>query len=325
LPNAIKYSASAQTLALKKGNFWIGTGDVGKGPTSTTDYYNGITPPSGGYTIYLNKASGGPSIYCPANDAALISLTNSIAGASYTTAAQCLTYFATQTDKMVFNIDYPAVITNGLVLNLDAGFTPSYPTTATTWYDVSSGGYNGTLINSPTFSSANSGSIVFDGVDDYVNLGTTDFGITRDFTISFWMDMTQTGVIQIFTKGYNVPYGIYIAKQSNNRLTCQISLTSGYGQTDTVTTSYSGIKNWAVVRNNTSLTWYVNGAQDNTTSLSSFDVSQSNSKEWRIASNYDTALGQFKGNMYNQLLYNRALTAAEVLQNYNATKSRFGL
>ena len=59
MPNSIKYSTSAQTLALKKGNYWIGTGDVGKGPTSTTDYYNGISP-SGGYTIYLNKASGGP-------------------------------------------------------------------------------------------------------------------------------------------------------------------------------------------------------------------------------------------------------------------------
>jgi hypothetical protein len=56
MPNAIKYNTSAETLALKKGNFWIGTGDVGKGPTSSTGFYNGITPPSGGYTIYLNKA-----------------------------------------------------------------------------------------------------------------------------------------------------------------------------------------------------------------------------------------------------------------------------
>ena len=78
MPNPIKYSTSAQTLALKKGNFWIGTGDVGKGPTSVTDYYNGITPPSGGYTIYLNKASGGPSIYTAANDSQLVSLTNTI-------------------------------------------------------------------------------------------------------------------------------------------------------------------------------------------------------------------------------------------------------
>ena len=106
MPNAIKNSTSAQTLALKKGNFWIGTGDVGKGPTSSTDYYNGITPPSGGYTIYLNRVSGGPSIYTVTSDAQLISLTNSIAGANYTTTNQCLVYYAGQTDKMCVNRDY---------------------------------------------------------------------------------------------------------------------------------------------------------------------------------------------------------------------------
>jgi hypothetical protein len=76
MPNAIKYNVSAETLALKKGNFWIGTGDVGKGPTSSTGFYNGITPPSGGYTIYLNKASGGPSIYTVTTEAQMVSLTN---------------------------------------------------------------------------------------------------------------------------------------------------------------------------------------------------------------------------------------------------------
>jgi hypothetical protein len=62
MPNPIKYNTSAETLVLKKGNFWIGTNDVGKGPTSTTGFYNGITPPSGGFTIYVNKA-GGPYTY----------------------------------------------------------------------------------------------------------------------------------------------------------------------------------------------------------------------------------------------------------------------
>jgi hypothetical protein len=127
MPNAIKYNVSAETLALKKGNFWIGTGDVGKGPTSSTGYYNGITPPSGGYTIYLNKASGGPSIYTVTSDAQLISLTNSIAGQSYTTVNECLVYFAGQTDRICVNRDYESIVTDGLVLNLDAGFTPSYP------------------------------------------------------------------------------------------------------------------------------------------------------------------------------------------------------
>jgi len=93
MSNPIKYSTGSETLALNKGNFYIGTGDVGKGPTSTTGYYNGITPPSGGYTIYLNKATGGPSIYTCTNDTELISLTNSIAGTSYTTANECLVYF----------------------------------------------------------------------------------------------------------------------------------------------------------------------------------------------------------------------------------------
>ena len=151
MPNSIKYSESAQTLALKKGNFYIGTGDVGKGPTSTTGYYNGITPPYGGYTIYLNKASQGPSIYTVGDDAGLISLTNRIAGADYTTAAQCLDYFAGQNDKIVFNADYPAVITNGLVLDLDAGFSPSYPISGTAWNDVSLGGNNCTLVNGITY------------------------------------------------------------------------------------------------------------------------------------------------------------------------------
>ena len=85
MPNAIKYSTSPQTLALKKGNFWIGTGDSDKGPTINTDYWNGISPVIDGYTIYLNKSSNGPSIYTAANSLELISLTNIIAGASYTT------------------------------------------------------------------------------------------------------------------------------------------------------------------------------------------------------------------------------------------------
>ena len=191
MPNSIKYSVSAQTLALKKGNFWIGTGDVGKGPTSTTDYWNGITPPAGGYTIYPNKASGGPSIYTAGNDAALISLSDRIAGQTFETAAAALAWFATQTDKMVFDIDYPAIVTNGLVFNVDAGFTPSYPTTGTTWYDVGSGGSNGTLTNGPSFNSNNGGFINFDGVDDYFEINQrvslTEFQYYDNFTIELWV------------------------------------------------------------------------------------------------------------------------------------------
>jgi hypothetical protein len=70
MPNAVNYNVSPQTQALKKGNFWIATGDVGKG----AGYWNGITPPSNGYTIYLNKSSNGPAIYTVSTEAQLTGL-----------------------------------------------------------------------------------------------------------------------------------------------------------------------------------------------------------------------------------------------------------
>ena len=60
MPNPIKYNSLTEDNALNIGNFWIGTGDVDKGPTSTTGYYNGITPPPNGYAIYVHKLNQGP-------------------------------------------------------------------------------------------------------------------------------------------------------------------------------------------------------------------------------------------------------------------------
>jgi len=55
MPNPIKYTTGTETLALKKGNFYIGTGDVGKGPSDVTGYYQGLSPSEGGYVIYMNR------------------------------------------------------------------------------------------------------------------------------------------------------------------------------------------------------------------------------------------------------------------------------
>jgi hypothetical protein len=67
---------------------------------------------------------------------------------------------------MAFNYS-PKIVTDGLVLYLDAANPKSYPGTGTAWNDISRGGNNGTLVNGPTFDSTNGGSIVFDGVNDY--------------------------------------------------------------------------------------------------------------------------------------------------------------
>ena len=328
MPNAIKYNTSAETLALKKGNFWIGTGDVGKGPTSNTGFYNGITPPTGGYTIYLNKASGGPSIYTVSTVSELTGLTSTIAGQSLTTSGACLNWFATQTDKMIFNIDYPAIVTDGLVLNLDAGFTPSYPTTATTWYDVSSGGNNGTLTNGPTYSTSNGGVIVFDGVDDTLSVpdnAVLDF--TVNLTSEVWINLNLYKDISIINakgngggqiKAYN-----YLFVGSNTSIAFRFS--DGINdQSSPVISKFilpEGIWGHVVgVLDTTAIRIYLNGVEIGTATTRTINPNPNNSPLYISGPTYS-----LNGKIAISRIYNRALTATEVLQNYNAQKGRFGL
>jgi hypothetical protein len=325
MANPIKYSTGSETLALKKGNFYIGTGDVGKGPTSSTGYYNGISPPTGGYTIYLNKETGGPSIYTASNDAQLISLTNSIAGQSYTTANECLVYFAGQTDKMVLNRNYEGIVTDGLVLNVDAGFTPSYPKNGTTWYDVS-GTNNGTLTNGPTFNSDNGGGIVFDGVDDYVKV---PINLTySQGTISCWVYPKSTGD-NFFVYTNNNPTSTYthqLGIRSSNKLYAYI-YDGGLKQfegTSTMNTNewYHCVFWW---KDNMAFGSYLNGVSQGSLSVGTAWKSGSNFWIGSNAGGPSGVNGFLNGEISNLQIYNRQLTSSEILQNYNAQKGRFGL
>jgi hypothetical protein len=327
MPNAIKYNVSAETLALKKGNFWIGTGDVSKGPTSSTGYYNGITPPTGGYTIYLNKANNGPSIYTVTSDAQLIALTNQIAGTTYTTISQCLTYYAGQTDKMVLNRNYEGIVTNGLILNLDAGFIPSYPIAGTTWYDISGGNNNATMYNGLTFNSG--GWMDFDGSDDYCGISYNS-GNMSDWstgqTIIIWEYHTfNDGSRRNF---WNQAYGgagtwtheggsvinYYYGNSGYNG--------NPYTSLQSLTTPTGGWNMLVTTRDPSQVKWYQNNINTGTMS-NPYGVLTSTTSDITIGNGYT---GQpWAGRMAIIQAYNRALTAAEISQNYNAQKSRFGL
>jgi hypothetical protein len=330
MPNAIKYNVSSETLALKKGNFYIGTGDVGKGPTSSTGYYNGITPPVGGYTIYLNKESSGPVIYVANNDSELISLTNKIAGTSYTTIGEALNYYNTQTDKMVLNIDYPAIVTNGLVFNLDAGFTPSYPTINTTWYDVSFGGNNGTLVNGPTFSSTNGGSIVFDGTNTYVAASFTNLGFDVPWTIGCWFNtsVTQSNNVGLF----NLSYFPELMMTTDGKVFLWNSIGPNAGTvtgypTILSTNSYNnGQWYYAVGSYNTGglAKLYINGTLINYASYTPDGVRAIYNGVY-LGSEFNNGPKIFNGKIASGIVYNRELSATEILQNFNAQKTRFGL
>jgi hypothetical protein len=227
---------------------------------------------------------------------------------------------------MAFNYS-PKIVTNGLVLYLDAANRYSYPGSGTTWSDISRGGNNGTLVNGPTYNSANGGSIVFDGVDDYQTGNISNLGLNANGT--FTVECTLK---------YNTNAGtqnpITLTGISNNSI--QIGLISGspiiwkYGGTTVLTYTLPAAGTTyriSVSVTPTTVAVYINGILNNTNNS---PVLQTGAITYLYNSAYST-LGTltpssyFNGNIYQTSIYNRALSATEVLQNYNATKTRFGL
>jgi len=134
--NNIQYSLSPENNSIRSGNFNIGINDANYSPTSSTGFWNGYPVPNGGYVIYQNKASNGPSIYTVDNDSELVHYAKQV-GFTGSTVEGALEWSTTQDDILIVNRNYEDIVTDGLVLNLDAGFTGSYPKTGTTWYDIS--------------------------------------------------------------------------------------------------------------------------------------------------------------------------------------------
>ena len=193
--NVIKSATTVSNGTIKKNNFLIGVNSsLEYGPTPTTGFWNGIVPPTSGYTVYAQKATQGPSVRVASNDSELITIAQQYGGTNINTIYDALDYFNGQSNNLVTNIDYPNIVTSGLTEILDSGFIPSYPRTGTTWNDLSGNVNNGTLVNNPTFSSANGGSIVFDGGDDFVSLPSqTAIFSNSSFTVSLWMYPTING------------------------------------------------------------------------------------------------------------------------------------
>ncbi len=324
MSNLIKYSTTAQTQALKTGDFWIATGDVLKGSTSTSGFWNGISPPTSGYTIYLNKASQGPSIYVPTSDSQLIDYTNRIGTQSFTSVTQCFNWYNTQSDKMVFNKDYPAIITSGIVSNMDATFLPSYSTSGVTWYDLSPTGNNATLTNGPTYSSSENGSIVFDGTNDYAVFTRPSTIVTSGaISIAIWVKWTTVGTtsstIQAlvdnnhsFNNGFVIQDRPDISKYLTFSVRPTVSNPNGV-----VSTFQVGNGRWH----------YIVGTNDLTTSrlyIDGYLNAAAAESGGIINAQPNVSVGYWQGgparylngNVKQVSLYNRALSSAEILQNF---------
>jgi hypothetical protein len=221
----------------------------------------------------------------------------------------------------------PRTITNGLVLALDAANRKSYPGSGTTWTDLSGRGNNGTLVNGVGYNSSNLGSLSFDGVNDYVDLTQTIQFNTGDFSISGWFRSNSGNTLfkQIWNSGYNggtpdLEIGVYAG---TNQLYLYIrppgvSITTTYAVDDNVW------RHFTFTKTPTSITLYVNGSLDNSISGTFTSDVDSAGVIPRIGNGLNNINNRpFKGNIAQVSIYNRALSAAEISQNYNALKSRY--
>jgi len=345
MPNAIKYKAGNLTGSLQKGNVALGiSGSLG--PTSTTGWYNGPNPPTSGlYQIIETAASGDPEVYSPQNDAELIRFARwkGATGANTGSAAAVLAWIGTQTNLMAANFQYESIVTDGLVLNLDAGFVGSYPTTASTWYDLSGNNNSGSLINGPTFNSANSGSIVFDGVDDYAVTTqdqTPNLNITSSITLETWLKSTAVANSQhgdgVNSKGLSsdgntgvyetlmVPSGEINYPFFRMRIG---SSTPTYSPTN-IPVNLNQIYHFVSTYDGSVMRIFINGVESGT-GLSTSGNIETNTQPLcigvRLIHRNFGGDSFFSGNIFTNRIYNRALSQSEITQNYNAQKGRFGL
>lgn len=326
MAHSIKYnSSSTETLCEKKGNWWATSSDVVKGPTSSTGFWSGITPPAGGYTIYQNKAANGPSIRTVASDAELITVTAQITGTVYATAADCLNYYAGQADLLVVNREPDGIVRNNLLMHHDAGQTASYPKTGTTLTDMVAASYPGTLTNGPTYDSADGGSIKFDGVNDHVTMSSSLAALcTADITAEAWFKMTSTSpdwvrVIGTGGNSGNRTFGLWYNTGSN------YILWQRYGAADPaiLITQALSLNTWyhfVATTSGNSHVLYLNNVQKGTATAAGPWASSSEN----VTLGYAGFHSPITGNISIARLYSKALTAAEVTQNWNAQKTRFG-
>jgi hypothetical protein len=226
------------------------------------------------------------------------------------------------------------IITDGLVLHLDAGNTSSYPGTGTDWFDLTSNNNDGVLINGPTFDSGNGGSISFDGVNDYVELNRSvdyDFNQNNSFTISGWFNINfaTSNAAYLGKWGTNSngsgSYLLWAGGGGNQKLRFSVGNNNSTAAS-TPTANYNiGVWNFfcGVYTSKSKLELFLNDTKVGET-IYTGNINNPNNVNLRL-SKADYGTSQFGGENGSVMLYNRALTEQEILQNYNATKGRFGL
>lgn len=224
------------------------------------------------------------------------------------------------------------IVKSGLVMYLDAGSTKSYVGSGTAWNDLSGNGNNGTLTNGPTFNTGSKGNILFDATDDTTNCGTSNIiNLNVSYSLQFWVKPSASTYTSAFASAnllnrYSNPDGIYMggssfsqdnltiySRNNSDSIAGWSSNLTGYLKQDV----WKHIALSAENRDATTLRMYcyLNGKLTNTIVVAKCPVQATT---LNIGQGFGGNIGMFLG-------YNKTLSVAEVLQNYNATKGRYNL
>lgn len=225
-------------------------------------------------------------------------------------------------------------VAGNLQTRLDASDASSYPGTGTTWFDISGNSRNATIVNNPSFTTNDGGAFEFTGTSNYMSLGNVAaLKPTSEITFSQWLNATdwaynngsdyRSGLSSTQGGGY----AIYILE---GKLVGYVRANGIYQKPEIVSNTLSGWHYVSVTFDGRYARLYVDGVERNVVDAGgSFSISYNVTNSIMIgaeASGSDTPETgrRWEGKIATTEIYDRALSAAEVLENYNATKSRFG-
>jgi len=245
----------------------------------------------------------------------------------------------------------PKIVTNGLILCLDAANKKSYSGSGTVFSDLTNNGYNGTLVNTPTFSLSNGGFFSLNGTNNRIDLSsafnTFGAGLGNGFTTSFWLKTTTQTNSRLFgtiNTGNNLIWVISFNRGVGFRDNASIGATQFYIRSQTsnlflvgyiLTNIYDGMWHNLVWQCTAPVTTNYNIYVDGNIVPITYNNTDRQAPDTFANFNYPLAIGAENArgvlqnygafDMAQALFYNRGLNSVEILQNYNAIKGRFNL
>ena len=345
---------SSDPFNITQGNFgdWTHVVYVRNGPPDATTAYtteifiNGVSlgnPSTGGYGSYDDPAITGGMVL--GSDSTTSTANNETYQGDigiyrfYVDKALSLTEINQNFDVDKIRFGLGGIVTDNLVLNLDAGDSNSYSGSGTTWTDLSGQGNHATLVNNPTYSSNNGGYLNFDGSNDYATLPNMDL-TGNELTFSIWTYCTTTS-----QSASLIFLGDSTASHGNGRI-IQVHLpyavTGGQyyfdkGYDGSSSASYDRIN--GSISSSDYLNQWVNWSFTANASTGSMKIYRnaslyaSGTGKTKTFSNSDgdmkyiaySGTNYYQGRISNLQLYKKELSASEVTQNFEAAKTRFGL